>query len=422
MYHTNSGHRLRAMYIGPDGIVYNNGLRYNTVPAGLAYDMPRLLDGFRRELPDKRAEGVIAIRGVKPGDIPAEMWDAVTDQGWTVGTRGSWVSCWAGHTRVHVGFLDDMLQAKTPLFDVHQDGGEIALLLGQYHELTGAPFHATAGVSAHGAIRELCRPMPRRADAAKPTAPRWLADDTAKELRGVGPLVWKLDPMLRSAAGGPDVVEHTFDVNAQYLAAARNAIIAPDQLKRTGGGQEFDRGRAGYWLIDAPAAGFVYPPVVRGKGQVWVTTPVMEYLYQRPELGAPPRIIDSYTAPGRTVLRPWAERVRQARAELLGEDSGLGGQLLRAVKSTYTQAIGMLGRPGGRIHRRDWYDTIVDLARINLMRRIDRVHAATGLVPIEVSTDAVTYRTELPAELLGLHLGIGSGIGQFKHVSTRAAA
>lgn len=432
MYHTSMVRRTLALVAGPTGIHYNNGRHYNTVPAGLLYDVPRLLDTFARELDGSNPEGVIIIAGVKPGDITDDAWTQAGTLGWSFGRPGSWVTCWRNArrmTRIHIGFLDAMDQTRTPLFTLDQEHSEIALLLGQYHEITGGPFHATPGVSGHGAIRELCKPP--RARAVKPggeriqaPTPKWMSDATheQKYLRGAGPLIWKCTPGADHA--GPQSVRHTFDVNAQYLAAARNARLAVDDLVHTGAGQQFDASIAGYWLING---GYVtsddrmtnvMPPVVRGTGQTWVTTPVMEYLHQRHPANAP-RVLDSFTAPGKTVLRPWAEKLRGARAELLEDaEHRLGGQLLTAVKATYTQSMGLLGRTGGRIYRRDWYDTIVDMARINLLRRIDKVYTTLGEAPTAVNVDAVTYRTVLDAGTVGLALGVGTGIGQFKHVST----
>lgn len=418
MYHT-SMTRTLSVVISSDGAHYSDGRHYATIPAGLIYDMPRLLAGFARELDGN--EGVIVIRGIKPGDVTDQSWADAREAGWSTGRPGSWVTCWRkasrGTIRIHIGFLDDMDARRTPLFARETEPRDIALLLAQYHVATGSAFHATAGVSGHGAIRELCRSPRARGGRVQAPDPKWVADEVPARVRGAGPLVWKDDHTVHVT---PMLVDHTFDVNAQYLAAARNARLAVDELEHTGR-MPFDANRAGYWQIIAPyvTEELHMPHATRDGGKQWVTTPVVEYMNSRRL--EPVEILDSYTAPGRTILRPWAEKLRGARAELLDDGHPLAALLRSAVKATYTQSIGMLGRKGGRIYRRDWYDAIVDLARMNLLRRIDRVYFELGISPTVVNVDAVTYRTIYDAGTLGAVLGVGTGVGQFKHVSTVSA-
>jgi hydrogenase maturation factor HypE len=50
----------------------------------------------------------------------------------------------------------------------------------------------------------------------------------------------------------------------------------------------------------------------------------------------------------------------------------------------------MLRRPGGRIYRPDWRDTIVDLAKVNLLRKLD----AMNVDPLHFQTDAIWVATD----------------------------
>jgi hypothetical protein len=191
---------------------------------------------------------------------------------------------------------------------------------------------------------------------------------------------------------------HRYDHVAAYLGAANVAEVAAGPLVRTGR-VLFDKRLSGYWeipagpTIDAVAERYpLMPPIVTAHREgetVWVTTPTVALLEQ---LGYLVEIRDAWTAPGRRLLRGWAEKLRDVWAGTASVPV-----LHKAVKYTFRETVGMLARRGGRVYRPDWALTIQAQERANLWRRM----LAAGLAPaarwpLVVNTDCVTYAADSP--------------------------
>jgi hypothetical protein len=107
---------------------------------------------------------------------------------------------------------------------------------------------------------------------------------------------------------------------------------------------------------------------------------------------------------------------------LSGPGAHLGASLaLRAVKSTYTHALGWLG--GGWLNaadkrfRPDWRGTVIARARANLTRHLLRIEQACGARPVGLSADTVLYWSERPAPAAAaadLGLDLSEALGKWK--------
>lgn len=414
----------RAIVLTSEGVFYDTGTTQSR-PIGVSLtDLPVVLGGALRTI-GAGSEGVLMI--ATDVESLAEHLPRLRPDGWQYTALRPWTSFRHLETRttIHVGALADPGLKGEPLFNPADAPATIAARLGRYHEVTGAPFYAIPGVAGIGALRA------RHSNPAPGRQPFWKAPLPVGTLRGAGPLVWSR-PLPADAAGNV----HVFDVNGQYLAALKNARVAWGRLQPTGA-TGFDPAAAGYWLLSLdhiPAEVYdgsrppVFPAprgVVLGTGtpggehvrQVWVTSPVAEYLAGR---GVAFDVLDSYTCDNRSpVFRQYAERLIDARSGAAGSFGQLDKHTLNAIKATYTQLVGLLGREGGRAHRPDWQHTIMDLARMNLLRRLDKAADQLGAVPFAVRTDAAYFLTPdtAPDELAAV-LGVGTAPGTFKFVET----
>lgn len=410
-----AGYRTRrAIVVTDQGAYYGQGRTSPGRPdqRALLTDLPRLLAGAATAITG--GEGVLMIGG---GVRLADMKQPPAGSGWTYTSARPWttyVSVAAGAV-IHVGVLADVLeQGRTPLFQPGDDPDAIASMLDRFHALVGVPWRGTGGIVGTAALRAAhTRP-------GNGQQPRWIAPALPRGVRGVGPMIWHRE--LPPDADGRYV--HVFDVNAMYLSALRIAPLAWSALEHTGE-QPYDMEAAGFWQIRAsdlppaltgPDSG--RPPVVPARlihhGLAWVSGPVMRYLCQ---IGHNPEVIDSWTTTNTQPLaRSVAERLSAVRTGMLGETCP---ELLGGVKSVYAELVGMLGREGGRIWRPDWQATIMDLARMNLQRRMDRAADLTGLWPIRVMTDSAYYLSDDPDPIrLGTALGLGTGPGTLRHTET----
>ena len=417
----------RAVVLSQGNAFYDDG-RTHPVAAGLDLtDLPTVLAGGARAFTQgtgATGEGVVLV----DTDVPSLM-SGITQrapQGWEYSELRPWTTF--RHPKgvtVHLGAYADPHFTSRPLFnpggDNPDDPERMAYLLGRYHELTGAPYFAIPGVSGLGGLRaKFSDPRPGR-------QPLWVSGPLPRHLRGAGPLVWsrKLAP---DAAGHV----HVFDINSMYLAAMKAVQVAWGALKHTGA-VLFDASWAGYWQIgigEIPAAlydGRTQPPVFPARadtyadgvpgathGATWVTTPVMEYLAT---LGVHPDVLDSWTCDNKhPVMRTYAERLGAARIGQLGDAPA---EARDAIKTTYTQMVGLMGRAAGRVYRPDWQHSIMDLARMNLLRRLDKAFSALGVRPFAVRTDAAYFLAADPSpKSLGLALGTGVAAGLFKFAET----
>jgi hypothetical protein len=235
---------------------------------------------------------------------------------------------------------------------------------------------------------------------------------------------WVRDP-------GPDGWLHAFDVNGMYLAACSDELGHGEARQHPAavvGGKV--QSWPGYWRATLHGGDdrFPLPFKVDGKHH-WYTTAALQLAA---EVGVKVKLTDVWTYPGhRRALRPWYERIRDARTALMAEPVSVEAQLaLAALKSTYTQALGWLG--GSWLDaddprfRPDWREAIIARARANLVRHMLRVERVTGQLPvIAARDDLVVYWSSFADPFVAAaQLGIGplsAQLGKFKHAGTVAA-
>lgn len=351
--------------------------------------------------------------------------DAVRAAGWRATELRHWTSLWPGDralSPVHMvvpSWVDQRVPAGATYTHgeliVPEDLGTTTYRLARWAELTGGPFLLKAGWSAIEWVRE--RKYPRG-------APLWRGRYTgnlANAVRhGEKAFAWEAPAQVP-----PPAHVHRYDGYAAYLAAAQLAPVALEQLTRSG--KTFDKSRAGYWLCTVGPWQHPGPDPLAGnvpdeKGRYWLCTPTLGFLLERAEEGAcaAPTIHDSYTAPGsRKILRPWAEQLRDALAELarspLDPDDAA---LTRAVKASFREAIGLFAHQGTPVYRPDWHHSVLSQARASLLRRVWNIGLAEGRWPLAIDTDALDYGSDDPdcssACPAGLRLGVGLGMFRVK--------
>jgi len=163
----------------------------------------------------------------------------------------------------------------------------------------------------------------------------------------------------------------------------------------------FDKNIPGYWHVTAyPGQPFELPPLA-SPPPCWLTTPAVDVLEEL--AGEPVPISAAWVWPdsGR-VLGSFYERLRAARQ--------IPGIPSEAAKNVYTVTIGRLqaryhGERPSELNRPHWRRSIVAQARANMHRRILRVRAASGLLPVAVNVDELVYELPYgpkPEELAGL--------------------
>lgn len=315
-------------------------------------------------------------------------------------------------------------EGREGLIDSRTGAGDMAQRLALYHALTGGPWRGTAGVSGCGVLRStvnVSRPgwMPE---------PLWRWDLGPSGMFEPPPtdLHWRRD-LTRAELLSRDV--HTFDVRAMYLAAAAQVELAwgglfPAAAAELANPHDTLGGLPGMYRIGVPAAGWatpdrLRPPIIpptrlREDGTAWVAEPVVRYL--RDDLRVPVKVREAWV--GRQhhrLLRPWADKLRDA---LVMGRCPVGSVMRDAVSQTYRETVGMFGRPGGRICRPDWRAAILDLARVNLYRKIDAAWASLGVAPCEVRTDEVTYAGVVAPGVLASALRCGPQIGHLRPTGT----
>jgi hypothetical protein len=369
----------------------------------------------------------IVIDGLTVADVE-DQDQAVRDAGWQFSKFDAWTLFHREGRTVSVGLRDSMnpRQHFGVLVSKIVDPGVLAQLLDRYNTLVPSAWRGTPGTTALAALRLSWENTG--------SEPLWHTKRSAVG-SACGPINWSR-PLNQWEQDWGYV--HTFDANSAYLAAAINVEVAWSALVETGAIARFDPKTPGYWLIRlAPAtlellADPARPTLIPAKrmlkgGLVWLTTDVVKLLI---EWGDPADVIDSVTAVPKVVgkhvmreharvFRPWGEALRDARYATHGQPKGLQRLLEGAVKRTYTDATGAMQRETMRVYRCDWADAFIDLAAVNLYRRIVQVHQTQGVWPVEVRTDSVSYAdcAEEPA-VLAKAIGVRPGLGGFKHQAT----
>jgi hypothetical protein len=434
-----------AMSITQRHVHRSDGVVLNTPPDAFEGGFGELVDRLARRMP---AGGVVildqaAAAALKfPAKLPRstkgmdnhQALTGVRERGWRVSALSAWMTVW-GERRptLHIAVAPWVNVARVGSIWT-DDAAELVARLHLYRELTGADFHTHAGVAGIGIIRDVC-PMAGKEPYWRPD---WKAFTEHTRRHGeVTEKEWGSWRRLPTAAEHGSRYAHSYDLRWARLAAEGAANLAVGALRPTGP-REFNRNRAGYWLVDLPPwyLGNLLPhPAGPGKDAAdvaWLSTPTVELLYELAEyeIYGEPVILDSWTAEGARILRPFSELIRDALnapviANAIPGSGSTGEAVGEALKATYRQMSGMITRPGARIHRPDWAHTFIGTERANLFRKMLKAHRA-GRNPIEIETDKVTYLSEQanPREALppGFTLPPPGQRAQLGHVQHKATS
>lgn len=354
-----------AVVIGNDVSVWGSDESRGTrACVGLAYDLPGTLDMLSRYCEQRKLTEVPVIFDTDtPFSEFTRQADALRAAGWHFTDMRAWTRIARSDTVFYLGIRSEFTVSRVPLYDGLDGVDAIHAAAVGFHRALGQPFWGAPGMVGCELIR---KHNPRG-----PREPRWVAP-LPLAVKPAGPLHWQSDiPALRPVVA--------LDVNAAYLAAAGVAEVAADALEHSTDSQYYP-GRAGYWHVEFDQCERLADLVISENGlsafdwrrvgpdgRAWITAPVAREVLATGGHGVPWRIVESWTAPGvRGVLRPWAEQIRGAYVATWGE----GSTVERAVKRVYKDTTGMLARQGGRVFRPDWAHHIIDLARMNLLRKV----------------------------------------------------
>lgn len=228
---------------------------------------------------------------------------------------------------------------------------------------------------------------------------------------------------------------HGFDANAQYLAAWGVAELGRGDPVQPAA---FTLDKPGVWKLDPKWVGWAaideptLPGPVWPQESEWLTSPTVRRVLELAAMAGvdPPAVRDGWIWPEQTrYLRGAADRLRDARTELLA-DTGPAAALARdAIKSIYKVETGRFNMSRrdeiSGWHRPDWGDMIRAIARANLHRRIAGTldgpkqtgRPALLCPPFAVDVDAlyIAGDTADPVQFAGeIGIPIGDALGQFK--------
>jgi hypothetical protein len=226
---------------------------------------------------------------------------------------------------------------------------------------------------------------------------------------------------------------HGYDKNAMYIGAAAAASLgAGEYTYQTR--PAFSPGLPGLWHIRISGSshfdGQRLPHPTDGRDESWQYTPTVKLAL---DVGYEVEVLEGYffTEYHRT-LRYWAERIRDARAQLEQPEAFRNKEAADAalllVKAIYTQSLGWLAHVPEKLeetnrpfYRPDWYFTLIALARGMMFRTIEGVWRQAGQAPVKVATDAVFYASNDPNPRTAVPiLTIEKGVGRFKHTESFA--
>jgi hypothetical protein len=421
---------------------------FSLIAPGALYHAGRLLRDIGESFYGND-EGLLIVPSIPAGldeshAIEPHTWETMYARAHENGWRSPWTDGRAAETgwitwthevsgkKIHMGILNLMDQSRTPLFALDASAGAIAARVIEYHRVTGALWRMTAGVSGCVGIRaNVAERVRRDNEQALRTGigtvisePHWRWDAAPDSLHGLGHMTWMRELVPAERHGSV----YLFDIRAQFLAAMAAARIGWGKPSHTSQ-PVFDPERAGYWRIPAStlAGHSARPPLVDPKkidkwGSTWVTTPAMVYF---DSLGIRPAPSESWTtATSSQILKPWATRLRSVLDYTATADINADPRFIpaAALKRTYTETIGMFTVTGGSIYRPDWRDTIIDLARVNMMRKLDRARQVLGVWPVKIYHDAVYYPgAEDDRDAIASAIGVNINIGKFKYQDTMSA-
>lgn len=354
-------------------------------------------------------------------------WEAMpaAPEGWRTGGAHGWGNYWRDGKTGKTGFELCVPAWGDGPFAECSTGAELADELGRFVDaMGGALWHSSGAITSERMLKQMYRGRDRRLRIRATVHP-------PPAMRGArGQIPAGEEPNLRwwrrrefTAGERRARYCHAFDLHGMFLAAASSVALPAGAVEHHQGAElrarlgELDR-RPGYWLIEPPAGDEPLPPILgrRPAGPVWVTTPTFRLVADRGPVAA----LEAYTWPEHhQYLRPWYERLRDARTALLGHS----GPAAAAVKETYSSGIGRLGSPTRLAGLDDplfqpyWRHAVIGEARSRLWARLARAKRP----PVAVDVDCVWWLSshQDPAKLADeLGLRLGAGLGEWAHIST----
>lgn len=378
---------MSLLYIGVNGVRLPGGTRYST-PAGLTTDLPAILTLAAETGADTTVLDHSPVNGGA-----AELVAAINALGWTqvsTTTERGWLTIIHANVRANLAVRawcpdDPMLDDPDTLV------GRMLLWQNRFIE----PYRMTPGVSLLATMNGMLGGHNVRRRLQHAATAEWWKPPTQ-----IGDLRWSTKDTHPGEL-------HRWDMRSAYLAAAAAVSLPPTPLQHQGPHNGTDPTEVGYYRIRitaGPTAGLGKPD---RQGCLWVCHPTLDLL--RDNRSWQYEIIDSWAMPaGGRLLRPWAERVRDAITEVPIEE------FRRIVKQGYAQAIGLLNVPRGAMYRPDWRHMIIDQTRASMIRRIASVRRLVGIDPVRIDVDSVWYATADP-DHVGAALGEGPNIGRMRY-------
>lgn len=237
----------------------------------------------------------------------------------------------------------------------------------------------------------------------------------------------------RQPAGDEGAWVHCYDRGGSYLAACSSVWLGVGEPTHTEGPGRFlagGRETPGYWRITPPEwPEWMRPNPLDGCQQrrndphVWVTTPTLRRLVKE-DLSI--EVHESWTWEERSrPLRPFYERLRDVRAELLNDDTAAGRALLATVKGLYSRGVGRLARrearPGDLYWRPDWRHHVIAQSRVGIDHLVGQVFEASERTPVAIGNDALWIASDVedPVEAWpGDPAKVGRGLGAYRPVGS----
>lgn len=337
-----------------------------------------------------------------------------------------WLHGWSLADRAHAVDLVFAAYDDSPFAEIGRPDVLLAAL-GSFKRATGVEFRRSTGKTGTALLRAVHRGA--RSPALTSPAP--------------------LPPPARESAIEVDVAHyrplsdaerelsfvHAYDLNGMRLAACSSLACALGEPEhRKARSLDVDPSVPGYWLasIEAdlpaelfnpfnvgPAIGYRERRTQRHRWLRWYSSPTLALAH---ELGAEVLCVEAFTfAEHRRYLRPWYERLRDARSQLArSANDPADAAALRAVKLSTNRALGWLAGSfhdaSDELFRPPWYHAVIATARANLYRRLRKVLSASAQAPFAIATDCLFYASPErdPIAAAPPELPLGAGLGQFK--------
>jgi hypothetical protein len=344
---------------------------------------------------------------------PHPWVDALVAAGWTTSTEPAGLGPWFGLRRGDV-WIDIVIPDDENPFRAATSGRELLGALDLYAHHVGMRYRRSPGATGVALMRRL--DAFDQVGDVEPPAP-------ALDPEPAQPAVWlALDPEV------PPWL-HSYDTNASWLGACSSLYLGLGRPVHRHGAPDgpFDPEWPGYWRarIEGPHR-FPLPFWTDGRPH-WYTSPSLALAR---EVGLRVEVMEAWTYPERRrALRPWYERLRDARSVFMelaggamGEEQRARGRLaLAACKATYTRALGWLRggwlAPGAPEFRPDWHDSVISKGHANVHRHIHRTWRQHGAAPLGLEVDLVIYGSSEPDPLAAaarLALPLSRQVGKFK--------